>query len=82
MEDKTSAEQQTLVKVEEVNQAILADLVKNVEEFLKNKKDDQIALLAECIKKIFYSRVKIFNKNVSHSRVHFIRFSRAGNYAQ
>ncbi|KAG5676413.1 hypothetical protein PVAND_006251 [Polypedilum vanderplanki] len=70
MEDNKNIENKDLVKMEKINEVLLKDLLKSVEEFINKRESEKITAstsqltdLAENLKKIFYSRIKLLNKN-------------------
>ena len=56
----------TLFDNENLNRNLLKDLIYYVEEFL-SKKDEITKHLADIIKRIFYSNLKVLDKNVSNN---------------
>lgn len=63
--DKIVDNDKTLFDNENLNRNLLKDLIYYVDEFL-NKKDEVTTHLADIIKRIFYSNLKILDKNVSN----------------
>lgn len=53
---------ETISNSEEVNGLLLKELINSSKLYLETKK---ISQLSECIKKIFFSRLKIFDREVS-----------------
>lgn len=64
--DKPVENDKTLETSENTNGLLLKDLIHCVEEFV-SKRNDTTHHLAEIIKRIFFSKLKVLDKNVSKS---------------